>query len=233
MAAADGEWASAGSVRIGTAQVERLLVRVPLVRPGQDLLPLLEASVKPAVRSGDVVFISEKVVAISQGRVVGMWQIRARPMAHLLSRFVRRTPHGLGVGQPIVMEMAMREAGVPRILLAALIGGVTRAVGRGGDFYRIAGRKVAAIDGPNRHTIKPYGYYVVLAPTEPDAVAERLAQALGAGVAVVDCNDLGSEVLGASDGVDREFVRRALKGNPMGQGNQRTPIGILRREPGA
>ena len=47
-------------------------------------------------------------------------------------------------------------------------------------------------------------------------------------MAIVDCNDLGSEVLGASDGVDREFVREALRDNPMGQGAQRTPMGVLR-----
>lgn len=37
----------------------------------------------------------------------------------------------------------------------------------------------------------------------------------------MDCNDLGSEVLGASEGVDVEFVRRALRDNPMGQGKRR------------
>ena len=47
----------------------------------------------------------------------------------------------------------MREVGSPRIVFAALIGGLTRAFGRGGDFYWIAGRRVAAIDGPNRYTV--------------------------------------------------------------------------------
>ena len=122
----------------------------------------------------------------------------------------------------------MREVGVPRILFAAIIGGLPRSLGRSGDFYRLAGRRVAAIDGPNRYTIKPFGYYVVLAPAEPDVVAKELSRMLGVGVAVVDCNDLGSEVLGASDGVDREFVRQALRGNPMGQGHQRTPMGVIR-----
>jgi len=51
---------------------------------------------------------------------------------------------------------------------------------------------------------------------------------LGVGVAIVDCNDLGSEVLGASEGVEREFVREALRDNPMGQRDQRTPMGLLR-----
>ena len=77
--------------------------------------------------------------------------------------------------QSVVMEMAMREVGVPRILFAAIVGGLTRSFGRSGDFYRLAGRRVAAIDGPNRYTIKPFGYYVVLAPAEPDVVAKEPA----------------------------------------------------------
>ncbi len=103
--------------------------------------------------------------------------------------------------------MAVREVGAPRIDLAAMIGGLTRTFGRGGDFYRIAGRRVAAIDGPNRYTVKPFGYYVILAPERPDGVATDLSRLLGVGI--VGCNDLGSEVLGASEGVNREFVRAA------------------------
>ncbi len=221
-------WISGGALTVGQVKVERLLVRVPLVRPGQDLRPILEAHLKTRVVPGDIAFISEKVVSITQGRVVGMWQITPRPLANFLARFVRKTPHGMGVRQPVVMEMAIREAGVARIVVAAIIGGMTRAIGRSGDFYRIAGRKVAAIDGPNRHTVRPYGYYVILAPEEPDKVAEEIAGILGVAAAVVDCNDLGSEVLGASSGVDVAFVRRALRGNPMGQGHQRTPMGVLR-----
>ncbi len=225
---AEHGWVWGGKLKAGKVDVERLLVQVPLVRPGQELRPILEAHLKTKVRPGDIAFISEKVVAITQGRVVGMWQITPRPLANFLSRFVRKTPHGMGVRQPVVMEMAMREAGPARIVVAAVVGGLTRAIGRSGDFYRIAGRKVAAIDGPNRHTVRPYGYYVILAPEEPEKVAEEIAGILGVPAAVVDCNDLGSEVLGASSGVDIAFVRNALHGNPMGQGHQRTPMGVLR-----
>ena len=47
--------------------------------------------------------------------------------------------------------------------------------------------------------------------------------------AVVDVNDIGSAVLGHSRGVDAETVRQALKDNPLGQGAEQTPVGILRR----
>lgn len=221
-------WIQGGTIEVDARTVERMLVRVPLVRPGQDLYAIARQWLLPGVRQGDIAFVSEKVVSISQGRAVGMWQVRPRTLARVLSRFVHTTSHGLGIGQPIVMEMAMREVGAPRIVLAALVGGLTRTFGRSGDFYRLAGRRVAAIDGPNRYTVKPFGYYVILAPEKPDQVAKELSRLLGIGVAVVDCNDLGSEVLGATDGVDREFVRAALRDNPMGQRDQLTPMGVLR-----
>ena len=227
-AGVDFAWIRRGTREVAQGTVERLLVQVPLVRPGEDLRSLVRQHLLPGVRQGDIAFISEKVVSITQGRAVGMWQVRPRAMARLISRFVHTTIHGRGIGQPVVMEMAMREVGAPRIVLAALVGGLTRTFGRSGDFYRIAGRRVAAIDGPNRYTVKPFGYYVILAPDKPDRVAAELGRLLGVGVAIVDCNDLGSEVLGASDGVDRELVREALRDNPMGQGAQRTPMGVLR-----
>ena len=124
--------------------------------------------------------------------------------------------------------MAVREVVAPRIVPAAMIGGLTRTFGRSGDFYRIAGRRVAAIDGPNRYTVKPFGYYVILAPERPDGVATDLSRLLGVGVGVVGCNDLGFEVLGASEGVDREFLRTALRDSPMGQRDQRRPMCPLR-----
>jgi len=44
----------------------------------------------------------------------------------------------------------------------------------------------------------------------------------------VDVNDIDSAVLGTSRGLDREQIRLALKDNPLGQGAEQTPVGILR-----
>lgn len=75
-------------------------------------------------------------------------------MARWLSRFVTRTPAGIGIGSPVTMELALREVGIARILLAAAAA-CTRPLGIRELFYRIAGRKVAAIDGPTPYTLPP------------------------------------------------------------------------------
>src|SRR3546814_11545686 len=75
--------------------------------------------------------------------------------------------------------MALRECGVPRILFAAAVSAVTKAFGRKGDFYRIAGDKARAIDGPTSGTIPPYNKAVVLGPERPREVARHLKALLG------------------------------------------------------
>jgi F420-0:gamma-glutamyl ligase-like protein len=209
--------------------VEVVLVRTHLIQPGEDVAAAVRRYLAPLARPGDIGFVSEKIVAIGQRRCVPAASVRPGRLARLLSRFVARNPAGMGLRRPVVMEMALREAGAPRIIAAALVGAAGRLLGRRGLFYAVAGRRVAAIDGPNPYTIRPYAFYVVLAPQDVDRWARRLERAAGVPVAVVDANDLGVEVLGASPGVDAALVCRALAGNPMGQEGQRTPMGLIRR----
>jgi len=216
-------------VLIDGARYARLLIRMPMIHQGSPLLDVVRENVRPHARKGDVLFISEKVVAISQGRLMKGSDIKVRPLARWVASKVRVSSHGMGHRNPVVMEMAMREAGTLRILAAAAVGGLTRKLGRSGDFYRVAGRRVAAIDGTNPVTIPPYGDYVVLMPRNPGRVAAEIRSAVGVEAAVVDANDVGVEVLGATRGVPRGVLRRALEDNPMGQGHEQTPVGLLRR----
>jgi hypothetical protein len=98
-----------------------------------------------------------------------------------------------------------------------------------GLFYRIAGPQAAAIDGPTSYTIPPYNESATLGPRDPDGAARRLAAALDKPVAVIDANDAGVNVLGASPGVDRRLVRRLFADNPLGQSREQTPIAVVRR----
>ena len=63
----------------------------------------------------------------------------------------------------------------------------------------------------------------MLGPDRSEAFCRDAAAALGVG-AIVDVNDLGRvKVLASSDGCDEELLVRALKPNPAGNANQRTP----------
>jgi hypothetical protein len=211
---------------------QRIPVKTRLVGPEDDIVEVVTTFADPAVQPGDILFVTEKIVAITQGRAYPVDSIVPRPLATRLSKYVTRTPSGIGLGLPQTMEMALRECGTPRILFAALVAAVTKPFGRRGDFYRVAGPKARGIDGPTSGTIPPYNSQVVLAPERPAQVAAQLRSALKTpvDVLIVDINDFGGNILGSTVGraTDR-LMERVLKDNPLGQGHESTPLGIIRR----
>ncbi|MEV8174194.1 coenzyme F420-0:L-glutamate ligase [Microbacterium sp. LMC-P-041] len=209
----------------------RIPLRTRVVMPNDDLDSVVLEYAKEAVQPGDLLFVTEKIVAITQGRSYRLDEITPRPLARFLSRYVVRTSYGIGLGMPETMEMALRECGTLRILFAAGVSVITKAFGRRGDFYRIAGDKARAIDGPTKNTIPPYNQAVVLGPKNPREVALRLKKMLGGDleVAVVDINDIGGNILGST--LDKTGERRLVQilgDNPLGQATQSTPMGIVR-----
>jgi F420-0:gamma-glutamyl ligase-like protein len=219
------------TVEVEGAKYSRIPIRTRVVMPGDDLDAFIREYATDVVAPGDIFFVTEKIVAITQGRSYLVEEIKPRRLALFLSKFVVRTPYGIGLGMPETMEMALRECGTIRILFAAAVSAVTKLFGRKGDFYRIAGDKARAIDGPTDGTIPPYNKAVVLGPERPREVARHLKEMLGgsAEVAVVDINDLGGNILGST--LDKAGDRRLvaiLKDNPLGQGHQSTPLGVVR-----
>ncbi len=209
----------------------RYAIKTHLITDADNIAEVVKRYAGELVKEGDIVFVSEKVVACTQRRAIPMKDIKPRPLARFLCRFVLKTPWGIGLGIPETMEMALRECGVFRILFAALISAVGKLFGQRGWFYNIAGDKARAIDGPCDYTIPPYNEYVVLAPDKPDEVAREISAAVGVPAAVVDINDLGGVILGVSDsGMDKELLTRILKDNPLGQKSNQTPVGIIRAE---
>lgn len=216
----------------------RLPVRTRIVSPGDQLPDVLHEGLSDAkvlFRPGDVVVIAEKIVAVSQGRCVALDQVDVGLAARVLSRFVTKTSAGISLRLPASFQLAIEDVGLPTILAATAAAALTRPVGVRGAFYYVAGWKVAAIDSPDADALPPSDTHIKLAPIEPEQTAQRLARYLSetahtlVEVAVVDANDIGAEVLGASGGVDRLLVASLLRDNPLGQDTQQTPIGIIRR----
>lgn len=207
----------------------RLGIATPVITAGDDLRSVVQAWALPLLEEGDILFFSEKAVACAQGRAIPMEEIKPGPLARLLCRFVLKTPYGIGLSMPETMEMALRECGRARILLAAAVSAVGKLLGRRGWFYQVAGYRAASIDGPCGCTLPPYNRCVVLGPLHPDETAAMIARAAGRPAAIVDINDLGGEILGVSGpSLNRELLRRILRDNPLGQCSEQTPMGIIR-----
>jgi hypothetical protein len=200
-------------------------VRTPIVHSGDDLAALVRDAVRGIARAGDVIAISETVVAIAQGAFVVAEHVRPSRLAYALSR---RAGAMATVSQPESMQLVIDDVGMWRVLYAVALQAAGRLVGKRGMFYEVLGDAIATIDGYTG-TMPPYERAIVLAPREPDAVCAHVAAATGADCVIVDANDLEkAKVLGASSGVDRALVERALLDNPHGNGDEQTPIVVLK-----
>lgn len=217
-------------IEVDGVKYRRLAIKTHVITEKDTMTEVAQKYVKPLAEDNDILFITEKIVGCTQGRAIPIKDIKPRPLAKLLCKFVLRTPYGIGLAMPETMEMALRECGTVRILFAAFISAIGKLFGKRGWFYKIAGEKARAIDGPCDCTLPPYNECVSLAPAEPDAVAEEVSKALGGiGVIVTDINDLGGNILGAyPQSIDRDLMVRILKDNPLGQSHEQTPMGIIR-----
>src|SRR5687767_11607046 len=82
----------------------RLPVRTHVVTEADDIVDILGRYAGPMVAPGDIVFVSEKVVAITQGRAVPIEKIRVSPLAKLLWPRVAKVPYGIGLRSPYSMQ---------------------------------------------------------------------------------------------------------------------------------
>ncbi|MGH3648402.1 MAG: hypothetical protein ACRDTM_14650 [Micromonosporaceae bacterium] len=227
----------------------RFPIRTELFAKGDDLgakiTERVAGLVSAAGEAGRDVFgkpwylvVSEKIVAIAQGRSYFIWEIRPNWWARTLSRYVVRTPYGIGLGSPWTMQLALQEVGLPRILFASGVSLVGKAIGRRGWFYRVAGPAVRAIDGPTEYSAYPANVSAKLAPAKPATVSRELADALRTGltapardtlrgVVVIDANDIGRNVMGQASDRDDRFFEEVFADNPLGQGNERTPLCVV------
>lgn len=216
-------------ITVNGKDYERIPVKTHIVGKDDDICKVVDDYTKDKLVAGDIVFISEKCVACTQNRAIPLKDIHPSKLATFLAKFVTKTPHGIGLGMPETMHYAIKECGTLRILAAASAGAIGKLFGKKGWFYIVAGRKAASIDGPTPNTIPPYNEYVVLGPQNPDDEARKIAAKINHPVCIVDINDLGGNILGASpEQIDRDLICAILKDNPLGQDHEQTPIGIIR-----
>jgi hypothetical protein len=200
-------------------------VRTRLVDRGDDLAAVVAAAVGGIARPSDVIAISETAVAIAQGRAISAETIRPSPLAYALSRHAGALAT---VSQPESLQLVIDDVGSWKVLYAAAAHVAGRLVGKRGVFYEILGESIAAIDGYTG-TLPPFERTIVLGPEDPEGAARAIAARAGTHVAIVDANDLGiAKVLGASPGVARGRVERALLSNPHGNADEQTPIVVLK-----
>lgn len=218
------------TIELANGTYARLPIKTHVIAKNDAIADVVRRYALPHLVDGDILFISERIVAISQGRAFPIRDIRPSRLAKLLVRFVHKSPYGIGLGSPWTMELAIMEAGVLRMLLGAFASAVTKPFGIKGVFYNIVGNNINAIDGPCSYTLPPYNEYAKLGPSKPEKVAESLKTEFGHDIVIIDANDLGVAVLGKSgNDISDAFCRNVFVDNPLGQSAEQTPLCIVRK----
>lgn len=183
-------------------------------------------------------FLSEKIVAMTQGRSIPVWDIKVSGWARTLSKFVSRSSAGIGLGSPWSMQLAIDEVGLLRILYASAASVVGKLRGKKGVFYEVVGHDINAIDGAAGYQVGTSTHSVKLAPKDPDGVAARLSAlvrsqvpaefaATFAGTAIMDANDLGVVALGHDTALTKPELEDIFRDNPQGQTTETTPMSVV------
>lgn len=208
----------------------RIPVKTHVVMREDNLAEVIDKYTKDIRQEGDIIFCSEKIVAITQGRSFHIDDIHPGWLANFLVKFVYKSPYGIGLGSPYTMQLAIEDVGVPRIMLGCMAAVVTKPFGVRGAFYKVCGQRAYAIDGPCDYTLPPYNKYAKMAPKNPNKVARDMKEKLGFDFIVLDANDLNVDILGKSrKELDDKFLKALFKDNPLGQSSQQTPIAIVRK----
>lgn len=202
-----------------------LPVRTHLLGVLDDPQRVLERYGSDLLQPGDVLTIGETPLAVMQGRYHHPATVEPSMLARLLCRVFHPTS---SLATACGLQTLIDIEGPARVLNAWLAGSALKFIGVRGGFYRLAGEQARLIDDITG-TTPPYDQTLVLGPADPAGFCDRMASLLGIGVAVVDVNDLGRvKVLAASRGCDQELLQRALRPNPAGNANERTPLVLVR-----
>lgn len=217
------------TVSVAGREFLRIPIKTKNLTADDDIIEVIQEFTKEIIRDGDIIVISESPLAIIQGRAIPESEIKVGLLASILWRFVGKVNYGIGLRSPTSMQCAIEETGHLRILFAAFVSMLGKLIGRKGDFYRIAGMQAALIDAANTSPVPPYTKCVIKGPKEPNKVTALIKEKTGYEAVVMDINDIGgSWAIAKSQGVDAKLLEAVMKDNPQGQGDEMTPICLVR-----
>ena len=207
-------------IETSTGVYQRHAIQTHFVQIGENYIDLIERYVKPLYEEGDLLSISEKVIALCQKRIVYRKDIHPGFWAKLLCRFVHVTPAGPGAGTPHKMQLIIMICGLPRVLLAAFCSAVTKLFGKKGVFYKVCGHEVDGIDGLIDYDIsfKEYVDYGILNPENPSGVCDEIYEKTGVKAMIEDnryCMDIMMQ-LQAVESLVHKAQREVLRGHLSG-----------------
>ena len=210
---------------------DRFAIQTHFVEVGEDQADLVRRYVLPLYQPGDVLAFGAKVMAMCTGNVRTKDQEKPGFWARLLSPHASETVAGIGMHDPYKLQLAIDMVGAPRVVFASIASALTKPFGKKGVFYKIVGPGVAGIDGfYYRSSFERYHDLALINNTNPVELCDDLEKKTGVPVVLMDANDIDQNQLGKGTGfpLSDEEIQDALADNPSGQGDELTPLILIR-----
>ena len=210
---------------------DRYAIQTHFVAVGESQTALVEKYVRPLYQEGDILSFGAKVMCMCVKSVRTREQVKPGFWANLLWRFAGVNHTGVGMHEPYKLQLVIDMCGLPRVLLAAFLSAITKLFGKKGVFYEVCGKGVGGIDGfYTRSSFPIYHELALINPEDPNGLSEALAQETGIPVVLMDANDIQRDQLGKSKNMPLtdEQLQDALRDNPSGQGDELTPLILIR-----
>ena len=220
-------------IETSTGVYLRHAIQTHFVQIGEDYIELVNRYVKPLYEEGDLLSISEKIIALCQKRVVYKKDMKISWLAKFLSRFaIQHNSAGIGVGEVCKMQYAIDKVGAWRVFWAAVCAGFGKLFHKKGIFYDMVGMEVTGLDGFYPDVFPVYGEFGIEIPDNPAGVCNEIFEKTGVRAMIVDANDLTRDILGKGDQVTLtdEQLCEIIKDNPAGQDDQCTPFILIRKK---
>lgn len=203
------------------------------VKINDDYIQLIKEFVFPFYKENDILSISEKIISLCQNRIIKREDIQIGKWAKFLSKFAnQKNRGGYGVGMAINMQYAINKVGLGKVLLASILGGLTKIIGIKGVFYKIVGREVSGLDGFYDGAWEEYRDIGIEIPLYPNQVCNEIKNKLGITCMIVDANDFGVVILGKSHDLKltNRILKKIIKDNPASQLKEKTPFVLIRKK---
>ncbi len=182
---------------------------------------------KGIVEKNDILTIGESPLAIMQNRYISPQNLEYSVFSKALCYFFHPTS---SLATACGMQLLINRIGVTRITFALIVGFIFKLIGIKGIFYRLTGSESSLIDDISG-TVTPYDKSIVMGPINADLFCKEVSKYLNIDVAVVDVNDLGGvKILASSNKTVNKILKRNLISNPAGNGDEKTPIVLIREK---
>ena len=205
---------------------EAIAIKTNLLGAFDEPIQTIKSYCKDIIKKGDILVIGETPLAIMQGRYLSPKVLDYNFYTKILCYFFHPTS---SLATACGMQLLINKIGVTRITISLFIGFLFKLIGIKGIFYILAGKQSSLIDDISGTTI-PYDKTIVLGPKNPENLCKEISSLLNIDTAIADVNDLGRvKILAYSNKSIKKVLLHALKINPAGNDDQKTPILLIRR----